>query len=106
MRGPFLNSKNTSLKMGKVMNKRRIIFIVVLLVTVGIWFGKRFFSQDKTDTKTTLAELDTTSYYTCPMHPQVHMDKPGQCPICHMDLVKVTKQENVKQSEERATLTV
>ncbi len=28
--------------------------------------------------------------YTCPMHPQVRADKPGQCPICHMDLVKVS----------------
>jgi len=27
--------------------------------------------------------------YTCPMHPQVLQDKPGQCPICHMELVKV-----------------
>ena len=25
--------------------------------------------------------------YTCPMHPQVISDKPGVCPICHMDLV-------------------
>jgi Cu(I)/Ag(I) efflux system membrane fusion protein len=25
--------------------------------------------------------------YTCPMHPQVVSDQPGQCPICHMDLV-------------------
>ncbi len=26
--------------------------------------------------------------YTCPMHPQIIKDKPGQCPICGMDLVK------------------
>ena len=27
--------------------------------------------------------------YTCPMHPEVHRDGPGQCPICHMNLVPV-----------------
>jgi hypothetical protein len=27
--------------------------------------------------------------YQCPMHPQIIQDKPGVCPICHMDLVKV-----------------
>ncbi|TYZ07218.1 efflux RND transporter periplasmic adaptor subunit [Hymenobacter lutimineralis] len=29
--------------------------------------------------------------YTCPMHPQIIRDKPGQCPICGMDLVKKPK---------------
>jgi Cu(I)/Ag(I) efflux system membrane fusion protein len=28
-------------------------------------------------------------YYTCSMHPQIHEDGPGNCPICHMDLIKV-----------------
>ncbi len=26
--------------------------------------------------------------YTCPMHPQIIQDKPGQCPICGMELVE------------------
>jgi rubrerythrin len=27
-------------------------------------------------------------YYTCRMHPQIHSDKPGKCPICGMTLIK------------------
>src|SRR6185369_16584309 len=27
--------------------------------------------------------------YTCPMHPEIIRDKPGTCPICFMDLVKI-----------------
>ncbi|GAB3308979.1 efflux RND transporter periplasmic adaptor subunit [Hymenobacter tenuis] len=34
----------------------------------------------------------TSSYFTCPMHPQIVRDEPGKCPICTMDLVKATKQ--------------
>lgn len=30
----------------------------------------------------------TESYYTCPMHPQIHSATPGKCPICGMTLVK------------------
>ncbi len=25
--------------------------------------------------------------YTCPMHPEIHSDKPGSCPKCGMPLV-------------------
>lgn len=27
--------------------------------------------------------------YTCPMHPRVEKDQPGQCPICGMNLIKL-----------------
>lgn len=33
------------------------------------------------------------AYYTCSMHPQVHADHPGKCPICGMPLTPVTNQE-------------
>jgi membrane fusion protein, copper/silver efflux system len=36
---------------------------------------------------------DQIVHYTCPMHPSVKQGAPGQCPICGMDLVPVTKAE-------------
>jgi membrane fusion protein, copper/silver efflux system len=35
-------------------------------------------------------EASSATKYTCPMHPQIIADKPGTCPICHMDLVPVS----------------
>jgi Cu(I)/Ag(I) efflux system membrane fusion protein len=36
-----------------------------------------------------VVDASNKSYYTCSMHPQVHEDNPGNCPICHMVLIKV-----------------
>ncbi|MDR3716801.1 MAG: efflux RND transporter periplasmic adaptor subunit [Puia sp.] len=33
-------------------------------------------------------------YYTCSMHPQVMLSKPGKCPICGMQLIEVKKTLN------------
>lgn len=35
--------------------------------------------------------------YVCPMHPQIIRDKPGNCPICGMDLIK--KEAEVKKEK-------
>jgi len=38
-------------------------------------------------------------YWTCTMHPQVHKDGPGACPICGMDLIKKAVDETADVSE-------
>ncbi|MGA9521701.1 MAG: efflux RND transporter periplasmic adaptor subunit [Myxococcaceae bacterium] len=39
------------------------------------------------------ADAHEVAHYTCPMHPSVKQASPGQCPMCGMDLVPVTKGE-------------
>ncbi|HLN53113.1 MAG TPA: heavy metal-binding domain-containing protein [Lentimicrobium sp.] len=40
----------------------------------------------------------TEVIYTCPMHPEVTSDAPGQCPKCGMDLVKKEKHDHSEDS--------
>jgi len=46
-----------------------------------------------------------TVTYTCPMHPQIHATKPGNCPICGMTLVKEkpkpSRKAPVQKSEDK-----
>jgi RND family efflux transporter MFP subunit len=42
--------------------------------------------------------------YYCPMHPTYHSDKPGNCPICSMKLVKLEGPSTATASEAAATV--
>lgn len=44
--------------------------------------------NDKKDPHASHKQEEAKDIYTCPMHPEIIRDKPGQCPICGMDLVK------------------
>ena len=45
------------------------------------------------------AHNDMGVSYTCPMHPDVHADKPGKCPKCGMPLVKEKPQHGMKEMD-------
>jgi Cu(I)/Ag(I) efflux system membrane fusion protein len=67
----------------KIMNsKRYLILLTVLFVAIAADSCK----QKKPETT---GVVQNKAYYTCSMHPQVHEDRPGNCPICGMKLIKV-----------------
>ncbi len=39
-------------------------------------------------------ETEETTTWTCSMHPQIKQDKPGDCPICGMDLIPLSSMDS------------
>src|SRR5258705_11755833 len=60
--------------------------ITVKLFVLAVLFVSSACSKPSQSTKP--PDVD---YYTCTMHPSVHAEAPGKCPICGMDLVPVMK---------------
>lgn len=74
-------------------NNNRINITIVLLMIISSAFLS---SCKKHDNHTDMASDD--EYYTCSMDPQVIENKAGNCPICHMKLIKV-KKNNLKAGQ-------
>jgi len=74
------------------MKKAIIILAVVLTANTAA------IAQDSTHKKSTSHQKTTTAKkYTCTMHPEVVMDKPGKCPKCGMTLVAVKSKKTSKK---------
>jgi len=91
------------------MKTKIITTAVALIISCSLGF-----SQDKTkagekQSSSTKMEMAKESvYYTCPMHSDLKMDKPGKCPKCGMALEKKTMkmtQTKSKSTEAMKTYT-
>ncbi|MFC2074484.1 efflux RND transporter periplasmic adaptor subunit [Campylobacterota bacterium] len=45
-------------------------------------------------------------YYTCSMHPHIKEDKPGKCPICHMNLTKIVVDDDEDSTIEHTSMLI
>ena len=74
-----------------------------LMVLVGLFLGWLFFYPSATlkeEHNHTVSEKKN-EIWTCSMHPQIKMDKPGKCPICAMDLI-LLNQNSTAQMDSNA----
>lgn len=73
--------------------KMRIGVVAVLGLLIGIWLGRGCASHRPPVDNEPASELQPApraEIWTCSMHPQIRQSKPGQCPICGMDLIRVS----------------
>ena len=62
---------------------KKLIVILILAVSTAFVFNA---CSGGSSTKST--EQKAKVQYTCSMHPEVLLDKPGKCPKCGMDLIE------------------
>ncbi len=67
--------------------------VVVMLCSYAFAFAQHDMKGMKMPTEKTKSEEKVS--YTCPMHPEIHADKPGNCPKCGMKLVKEKSKTSV-----------
>lgn len=74
------------------MKKSTWITIITILAAASYWSSKLLVQKTDSKSKASITQVDGMTYWTCPMHPQIHSDKSGECPICHMKLIQVKAQ--------------
>jgi transcription initiation factor IIE alpha subunit len=69
---------------------KKYMMVLIAAITIS---SVSIFAQEKAGKKDITQHV---AMYTCSMHPDVKMDKPGKCPQCGMDL-SLSKKEEMKR---------
>ena len=89
------------------MKKYKKYIIAAGILILGIILGNVFSGGDSATTHTDgeheYVQDPVTQLWTCSMHPQIKMEKPGKCPICGMTLIPLEtssdSSENIADDE-------
>ena len=73
-------------------NSANVLFLIVVLMA-GVSCSKKSGPKSR-DTYKKHEHSKPKVYYTCSMHPQIRKDRPGKCPLCHMNLTKIELDES------------
>lgn len=76
-----------------------VLFVICGLV-LGIYPLFAQHQHEKPQTKKEITSPKKIRYWTCGMHPQIKLDKPGNCPICNMKLIPIYEEEITPVGEE------
>lgn len=84
------------------MNKKPLIIgTLALLILIGVFLLGRFLGSNGDNQGAAHAhgegigaETKAETIWTCSMHPQVRQPDPGTCPICAMDLIPITTEDD------------
>src|SRR6056297_2416757 len=77
--------------------------LVIGTMIVGLFLGWLFFhpADKAAESRETAGaheghnhESEEPTTWTCSMHPQIKQEKPGDCPICGMDLIPLSSMED------------
>lgn len=80
--------------------RRKKVFVIIVILTVIAGLGLGIVvtgCAKKTKESAEGKEKSKIAYWTCAMHPSVHADKPGKCPICGMELIPVYEEAKAKE---------
>lgn len=84
----------------ETLKKSSLRYLLILIV--GLALGWLFFHSSGHNGKQESAKKEVHeqkhTIWTCSMHPQIRMDKPGKCPICGMDLIPLKESGSSEDS--------
>lgn len=95
----------------KVTGNRTVVLLsIALLIVVSFLVGRNSHRSateppSPADHEQHAGDTETT-IWTCSMHPQIRMKKPGKCPICFMDLIPLKTEDGGSGKEDAVRLTM